>query len=136
MYENEYGNISFHRKSKKGIVQDYVIRFNGVTANLQQIVDETTELVEELIDSFKSGRIVGRWIAKVNFEHFNFERNETSDRSYYFPSYHAEDIRNVKDFFQRHMMKIASRLEDFNENGSNLVVKNIEYIFIQLSVVK
>ena len=73
---------------------------------------------------------------KVNFIHFNSQSDEQSLRTYYFPSYKAEQIEDVEDFYVRHMTKIASRLDSFNHNGSNLVIENVECIFIQLTLTR
>ena len=135
-FANSSACISLHRTSPRGIVQDYVIKFNSIKLDFQQIANETLELIEQLISSLESVQVSARLIAKVNFEHYNFVQDEVEERTYYFPSYNSECIINVKHFFERHLMKIASRLDSFNENGSNLVIKNIEFIFVQLSLEK
>ena len=69
-----------------------------------------------------------RLVAKVIFKHIPTEEL----RTYHFGSYAAELVDEPEDFFQRHMMKIAQRMEDFNEHGSNLIIVNISHIHIQL----
>ena len=70
-----------------------------------------------------------RLVAKVEFEHIL-----TSEcRSYYIGSFSSEVVEETRDLFERHMMKISQRLSNFSEHGSNLVIKRICCIFIQLS---
>lgn len=64
-----------------------------------------------------------RLIAKVNMIHFNTTTNETCERSYHFASYKSEIVDDCNEFYQRHMMKIASRMDSFNQNGSNCLYK-------------
>ena len=130
---NSHACLSHHKTSIRGKVQDYVISFNENQHDLNEIVNQTSQLVEQLFSSFSGKRVSGRLIAKVNFTHFNSETQQVSNRAYHFPSYATEEVNDVEDFFIRHMMKIASRMDSFNVNGSNLVIKNIEHIHIQLT---
>lgn len=132
-FTNAHACLSHHKTSIRGKIQDYVISFNQNQHDLNEIVNQTCELVEQLFSSFSGKRVSGRLIAKVNFTHFNSETGQDSNRAYHFPSYQSEEVIDVEDFFTMHMMKIASRLDSFNVNGSNLVIKNIEHIHIQLT---
>lgn len=131
---NSFAWLAHHKTSLKGAVQDYMISFNSEQTDIQHVLWETVELIQKLVSSFNGKRIVGRLIAKINFVHFNPETNREELRSYHFPSYKAQEIKYVEDFFVDHMNKIGSRLDAFNMNGSNLVIKNIEHIHIQLSI--
>lgn len=134
-FNNPFACVCHHKSSKLGKCHDYVIKFNTVHSSIDDIIPETCDLIEQLIHSLKATKIFARLIAKVNFQHFNSRTNEQSSRSYHFPSYQSEEIVDVEDFYVRHMTKIASRLDSFNENGSNLVIENIECIYIQLSII-
>ena len=70
-------------------------------------------------------------VAKLHFYHFG--ENEVQDRYYHFGSYSSEQVNDPKEFFQRHMLKISQRLDEFNSHGSNLVLKTISHIHIQLT---
>ena len=133
-FSNSFASLSYYKSSLKGTVEDYVISFNATQFVIEDTIWETSELVHKLIASFKGKRVFGRLIAKINFVHFNSETNQEEIRHYHFPSYRAEEIEDVDEFFVGHMTKIASRLDTFTSNGSNLVIKNIERIHIQLSV--
>ena len=135
-FTNSSACISLHRRSSHDIVQDYVIKFNSVKLDFEEIANETLGLIEQLIQSLEDKQVSGRLIAKVNFDHYNFVKDEIDPRTYYFPSYSSEDIVNVKEFFDRHLRKIANRLDTFHDGGSNLIIKNIEFIFVQLSLRK
>lgn len=130
---NSHACLSHHKTSVRGKIRDYVMSFNDKQDDLNEIVNRTSELVEQLFSSFNDKRVSGRLVAKVNFNHLNSETQQVSERAYHFPSYASEEVIDVEDFFIRHMMKIASRMDSFNENGSNLVIKNIEHIHIQLT---
>ena len=134
-FSNQFAYVSFHKSSVKEKVRDYVIKFNTLQRNIENIIPKTIQLIEKLIYSFSAKRIFARLIAKVNFVHFNHLTNEQTCRSYYFPSYKTEKIEDIEDFYVRHLTKIASRLDSFNENGSNLIIENIESIFIQMMIV-
>jgi hypothetical protein len=103
--------------------------------HFENIVQKTAKLLHQLIDSYDGKRLLGRLIAKVNFVHINPMTNEEEIRPYHFASYKSQKIDDVDEFYVSHMKKIASRLDTFTSNGSNLVIKNIEHIHIQLSVV-
>ena len=131
---NDYGELDFYKESLKGVVQDYVISFNAKERDIQMIVDKTLDLIQLLFNKFRNETVRARLIAKVNFIHVNDEQQIVENRSYHFPSYHSEVVRDVNDFFIRHMMKIATRMETFHANGSNLIIDNIEHIHIALSI--
>ena len=133
VFNNEFACLTHYKTSVKGKVIDYVINFNQKQHDINDIVNQTLSLVEELFQSFKNKRIIARIVAKVNFSHVNMNSSEESVRPYHFPSYNAEQVEDVEDFFIKHMMKIASRLDSFAKNGSNLIMKNIEHIHIHLS---
>ena len=46
----------------------------------------------------------------------------------------SEKVYDVNEFFVRHMTKIASRLDSFNVNGSNLLLKNIAHVHVVLTL--
>lgn len=134
-FDNTFASLCHHRTSVRGVIQDYVLNFNEQQLVLEEIVSKTSELVKQLIETFHESRVVlGRLVAKVNYAHFNAITNEEEIRAYHFPSYSAEEIENVDEFFVKHMTKIASRMDSFHSHGSNLVIKNIEHIHIQLTI--
>ena len=133
-FSNEFAYLTLHKTSLKEKVRDYVLKFNGIQRNIEDIIPETIGLIENFIQSLNVKQICGRLISKINFIHFNSMTNEQTRRSYHFSSYKTEVIENVEDFYVRHLTKIASRLDSFNENGSNLLIENIECIYIQLTI--
>lgn len=131
-FHNDCAFLKFHKKSFKGLVRDYQISFNEMQRSVEDVVPLTLDLFRQLIESFKDSQIVKvRLVAKVNFTHVNSLTKETEDRSYHFASLSSERVDDVEDFYHRHMRKIAERLEMFNRNGSNLLIKNIGHIHIQ-----
>ncbi len=130
---NEFGNLCFYKESLKGVVQDYVISFHEKEKDIELVVGKTQSLVKQLfqkLDSIYFKRVKARLIAKIKFIHIG---DQADIRTYHFTSYQAEVVNDVDEFFVRHMLKIASRLDLFNNRGSNLLIDSIEHIHIRVS---
>ena len=133
-FENDSACLTFYKESLKGIVRDFVISFHEEQTDIEEVVRITSDLFEKLINSFEGTTFCARLVAKVKFIHVNALTGETEEeRFYHFPSYCYEYVDDTQDFYHRHMQKIASRLDLFNKNGSNLLIKNIEHIHICLN---
>ena len=130
-FSNHCGTLSFHRQSLKGTVQDWKIEFNRNQLDIPTIVGDTNKLFLMLVESFSDKIVFARLVAKVDFNHFGKE--EVEERSFHFASYSTEEVCDPSEFYERHMEKIAQRLVAFNHHGSNLVIKTISHIHIQLS---
>ena len=133
-FHNNRATLDFHRQSVRGTVKDFVISFHEDQRDIEQVLRLTLDLFQQLMKTFNGKFVTGRLVAKVNFIHFNKETDENEERAFHFSSFKSENIKNETDFFKRHMTKIASRLESFNANGSNLLIKSIEHIHILLNV--
>lgn len=133
-FHNDCAFLDFHRLSAKGIFQDFIISFNEEQTSIQKILDITLDLFQQLVEKFSDKVISARLIAKVNFIHVNNVTNEIEERFYHFPSFKSETVYDANEFFIRHMTKIASRLDSFNINGSNLLLKNIAHIHVVLTL--
>ena len=136
-YQNEYASITHHRNSKRGKIVDYVISFYESKQDIEKIVVQAADIFRQLIEEyFKRGKSVkARLVAKAQYKHINMELNgQESDRVYYFPSYHSEVIEDIDEFFTSHLLKIASRMDSFHTNGSNLVLDYIEHIHVEINV--
>ena len=132
-FYNKRGKLTFHRQSLKGAVQDYDITFNDNVASVEEVIDDAYELFEKLMEKFKDKNIKVRLIAKVDFVSVR-DGKEAETRSFYFTSFQAENVYDPEEFFNRHMLKIASRLKDFNRNGSNLIIKTISDCYVAITV--
>ena len=132
-FANDFCDLNFHKQSLKGRVQDYVISFYENQTDFSAILDKTLDLFLKLYENFNDQRILVRLIAKLNFYHMNEASGVREERSYHFTSYSSETVDDPYKFFHRHMQKIVSRLDSFNANGSNLLIKNIEHIHIQIT---
>ena len=134
---NVNGKLCHYKTSLRGVVHDYIITFNSEECDIRCVTEKTYELFEKLIKHFQNSQssIACRLVAKVNVIHVNEVTDEMMERSYFFPSFKTECIINdVLDFYTRHMLKIAERLEYFHANGSNFQLKNIESIHILLTL--
>ena len=133
LFSTSFACLQHYKDSLRGKVKDYVISFNEPEQDIETMTEATFEVVQQMFLTFSDRRISARLIAKVDYFQLNNEHQTVNERSYHFPSYSSEEIVDVYDFFVRHMMKIASRMDSFNANGSNLLIKKIEHIHIQLS---
>ncbi|MEL7306376.1 MAG: hypothetical protein AAGK05_00130 [Pseudomonadota bacterium] len=132
MFSNSYATLSHYRTSLKGYIIDYVIRFNCEESDLQQVVNKTLDIMQKLVELYhsKNKTISARLVARVNYQHLNSDHEVT----YYHPSYKAEVIEETTEFFVTHMLKISERMDSFNHNGSNLVIRNIDEIHVHINV--
>ena len=131
-FSNDCASLNFYKQSLKGVVEDYVINFNNEHTSISDVLYITQDLFKQLMDKLSERVPRARLIAKVCFIHINSETQEIEERFYHFPSYQTEQVLNAKEFYERHMEKISTRLDAFIKNGSNLLIKNIAHIHIQL----
>ena len=133
MYVNEDITMSLHKECFGGAAQDFVIRFKKPQTSINDIIEISSAVIKKLIHTYlQRGKFVkGRLVARVLYV------SMTNDNiiPYYHPSYESERINNVEDFYTHHMLKIAQRMDNFNQNGSNLIINNIEEIHLHLSTV-
>ena len=129
MFGNEYATLSVHKSAFKGCVTDYVIKFKNTQSDIQNVLGMTFDLFEQVIDEYKGELLKGRLIARVNYH----RTSTNEDVSYFHTSYTPEHIENCYDFFERHIEKIAQRMEIFHKNGSSLLILNISQIHIQIT---
>ena len=133
-FHNDCASLKFHRLSLKGKVKDYVFHFNEEQTDIQQVLRLTLDLFRQLVERYNDQILTARLVAKVRFIHFNNVTNEEEERFYHFASYQSEKVIDTDEFFERHMSKIASRLDSFNKNGSNLLIKNIVHLHVLLTL--
>ena len=131
---NAFGQLCFHRQSLRGKVQDYVINFNEEQCDMQTMIHKTYDLFHTLLHHFKEVDVKARLIAKVNYLRLNERHEVMGDEDYHFSSYAMERVEDPKDFYERHMNKIISRMDSFHQNGSRLMINTIKHIHIALAV--
>ena len=88
------------------------------------------------MERFKDKFVKVRLIAQINFLRFNEAHEVIGNEDYHLSSYQAEEVHNVEEFYQRHMCKIASRLDSFNQHGSRLMINRIKHIHISLTIAR
>ena len=130
---NDCGTLCLHKQSTTGKLQDYVITFHKEERDIELVIGQTKDLFLKLIQTFEKKVIMARLVMKIHFQHVN---EEVEDRFFHFGSYSTEVVHDPDEFFTRHMYKIAQRLDEFNHHGSNLVIKAISHIHIQLTLLK
>lgn len=131
MYSNQNASLCLHKRSAKGVCEDYVIRFTQQQRDIETIIPLAFDIVSQLIDDYhKTDKSVkGRLVAVVHYT-----REDTDDEvKVYHPSYQSEVIENCEDFFITHMLKIAERMSKYNREGSNLLIKSISEIHLHVT---
>ena len=131
---NAFGQLCFHRQSLRGRVQDYVINFNEEQCDMETMVGKTYDLFQTLLQHFNDRQVKARLIAQVNYLRMNDQHEVTGNEDYHFASYSLELVQDPKDFYERHMNKIISRMDSFHQNGSRLMISHIKHIHIALAV--
>ena len=128
---NDHATLRHWKDSLKGAVNDYKICFEYNQYSVPDIIHTAAELCEELINAYcKDGtRVKGTLVAKVHYIRCTTEEEAV----YYHTSAPCEEIINPLEFFERHMLRIANRIDTLNRHGSWLLIKHIEAIFVQLS---
>ena len=128
-FSNEFANLSLHKSALNGLVQDYMISFNEIVTELEFIFAMTHELVKRLFEHFQDKIVKANLKMKVRFLNTKGEVYHHN-----FLSYQAETVWGAEEFFERHLLKMRSCLERFNEYGNNLLIDGIEHITIALSI--
>ena len=134
--------LYLNRHSLCGVVADYIIEFPQLETCLDDIVDKTYDLFYMLCEKYSDTRIKARLIAECEFlrEKTVVEENGSQKvydiiETYHFASYSAEWVEKMScmDFYERHMQKIATRMDEFNKKGSSLKLNRIKHIHIAIT---
>ena len=133
---NEFGNLCLHRRSTRGVVQDYIVTFDQEESDIKSVIDKSYDLFEQLMNHFKDVWVKVRLIAQVNYLRVNENHEVIGQEDFHFASYQAEEVFDTKDFYERHMTKIASRMDGFHQRGSRLLLNRFKHIHIALTVCK
>ena len=131
MFSHDDATLLHYKTCFNGLLNDYVIRFDNEESNLEVVIEKSFAVFKMLYEKYKSEDkvISGRLVALVKYIHLLDDKTV----SYYHASYATEVIVDASDFFNAHMLKIGQRMENFNKNGSHLVIKNIEEIHIHIN---
>ena len=130
---NKYGKLCLHKRSKLGVIQDYMISFEENDSNIEGVLSKTLDLFQDLMRHFDNQRVKARLIAQVHYIRLNDQHEIIGDEDYHFASYRAEEVFDANQFYERHMCKIASRMDSFHKRGSRLLIHCIKHIHIQVS---
>ena len=132
VFSNASGKLCFHRQSLRGRVQDYVISFEDEVHDIELVLNKTLDLFQKLMNKFEDYDVKARLIAQVNYFRLNDQHEEVGQEDYHFASYQLEEVKDVPQFYQRHLQKVISRINGFHQNGSRLIINRIKHIHIQL----
>ena len=133
---NEFGNLCLHRQSRRGFIQDYIVTFDQEESAIENVLGKSYDLFENLMKHFKDVWVKVRLIAQVNYLRVNENHEVIGQEDFHFASYQAEEVFDTKDFYERHMAKIASRMDGFHQRGSRLLLNRFKHIHIALTVCK
>ena len=132
MYSNNRLTLSLHKQCFGGAGQDFVMRFNQYETDINDIISISSNLVKMLVNEYlqKQKAVKGRLVARVVY----ISMNSNEKVVYYHPSYQTEFIHDGEEFFTQRMLKIAQRMDEFNRNGSNLIIDDIDEIHLHFSM--
>ena len=131
---NQCANIRFHKQSLRGSVIDLVLNFNEDETAIEGILDKTLDLFLHIHNALRTCTYKARLIAECEYHRLNALQDVIEVTSYHFASYSAETVTNARQFYARHLEKIASRMDTFHQQGSNLIFQRIKHIHIALSL--
>ena len=131
MFANKESTLCLYKEALHGICQDYVIKFNQEQNDIEGVIPIALDLVQEVVRNLQNEDKMpkGRLVAVVRY----IREKDNDESRVYLPSFQSETIYDIEEFFMRHMMKIAQRMEEFNNKGSNIFLKNIEEIHLHLT---
>ena len=131
---NDCAHLCFHKQSLKGAVIDLIIHFHQDETEIESVVDKTFDLFDHVDRELKSCIYKARLIAECEYQRLNAVQEVIETTSYHFASYSSERVTNAQSFYTRHLEKIASRMDTFHKQGSNLIFQRIKHIHIALSI--
>ena len=131
MYANKDATLTLYKEAFKRTCLDYVIRFHDLQTQIEKTIPLAFDLVKQLIENLhrEDKRISGRLVALVCYS----REDENKKVNVFHPSFKSEIIEDAEDFFIRHMLKIAERIEQFNREGSKLMIEGISEIHLHVT---
>ena len=63
---NKYGKLCLHKRSKLGVIQDYIISFEENDSTIEGVLSKTLDLFQDLMRHFDNQRVKARLIAQVH----------------------------------------------------------------------
>ena len=128
---NANAKLKHSKDSLRGAVIDYIISFGHNGFDVQKIIGTASDLFEELMEWFwaKEKRVKVALVAQVRYIRCTTEEEVV----YYHMSAPSEEVLDPIKFFEKHMLKIAERIDNLNRHGSSLLIKHIEAIHVQVS---
>ena len=85
------------------------------------------------MEKFQDKQVKARLIAKVNYSRLNDSHEKVRKADYHLGSYCVEEVLNTDDFYEKHILKIISRMDSFQQNGSRLIFNAISHIHIRMT---
>ena len=131
--ENAFGRVDLHKQGFRGRCQDFTMTFNEHTTTIEEVIQRGYNMFERLMGDYDLDCIKVRFIARVRYTRHSDCHEVIGHEVYHFASYQAERINDLHKFYARHMLKIASRMDQFHQNGSRLTIDQIERLHICLT---
>ena len=107
--------------------------FNEDTPHIEEVLRRGYDMFARLMKDYDLDCVKVRFVVRVRYTRHNDRHEVIGHEVYHFASYQAEKIDDLHDFYARHMLKIASRMDQFHQNGSRLTIDKIERLHICLT---
>ena len=138
-YQNDFlCKLQMHKFSINGVFADYQIQLLGVReTDVHQVIAKTVDLFKQVCALYMDYQFKARLVALCVYERINNDGEVIGTETYHHTSYRSTWCSYLKaeEFYSEHMMKIASRIEEFQTNGSSLRFIGYKHIHIPISVV-
>ena len=130
--------LALHKYSARGIVADYQMVLPAPNPSIESVIEQTEDLFNRVCSLYTSDyRYKVRLVGLAEYERLNSDGRVIGRETYHHASYQSEwcSSRYSGEFYRRHLLKIANRVDTFLRNGSSLRFIGYKHIHIALSVV-
>ena len=129
--------LQLNRVSARGVVVDYRIVLGPNEGDIERVIAATEDLFGAICSHYINYRWKARLVALCEYERLNNEGEVSGKETYHHASYQSEwcSMWMTEEFYRRHMLKIANRIETFLRNGSSLRLAAFKHIHVAVTLV-
>ena len=111
----------------------YSITFHEELCDIGAVLNKTYDIFQQRMTKLQEDyHVKVRLVAQVSYHHLNDKHEIVDEKKYHFTSYSMEEVKDISEFYKRHLNKIISRMDSFHEGGSRLLLHRINHIHIRV----